>query len=492
MSRLPRSIVLLLLAGGLALLAGCGESDSTAPEEPPAVAEEPEPLAPEPAPPVEEPPATGAPAEPPATQEPEAVPEEEGSVAEPADSLGPFDVEDLAKMVLPLEELGPEARALGPDEDESGFIDSDEAADDTTDPEDVAADIEAAGWLGGYDLAATDFDALTGDEELVGAGTRVSLFEDAEAASAFLAKEVADLERLSGEVISFGLRLARVETFPIEGLGDEAVAIVGELTFEYAESGGFFVTSLIFRSDSLVASVDLGWDDQRDALGEVKRIARALDERIKAVLADEISEATVELPPEEEQPVEGEFAPPPGAPDLSLMTLSSDDLPEEFTVESEGYVDPEGSVSTYNRAFEAATVGSIGQSEVGLLSTRVDLFESEARASFFLGRVATSISAEGFAEGFARSFAEDANFEVEAIDSELVALEGVGDQAAGVRVTLDGPTGTIDIVQIFFRVDRTVNFILAVGGEGRVQTADLVVLAEAMVTRIQRGLLVTV
>ena len=65
-------------------------------------------------------------------------------------------------MVVPKDELGPEARGLERDED-SGPSDNAAGAEDTLDPNDTARDLRSAGRIQGYDLYFTGFSALVGD-----------------------------------------------------------------------------------------------------------------------------------------------------------------------------------------------------------------------------------------------------------------------------------------------------------------------------------------
>jgi hypothetical protein len=103
---------------------------------------------------------------------------------------------DLAIMVLPQEDLGEEFADLQID-DESGFVDNEEAADDTVDPDDTADDLERAGRINGYQLNFSIGEAevvrvLQAGEGVILVGTEVELFDDADSASDYLAKQVED------------------------------------------------------------------------------------------------------------------------------------------------------------------------------------------------------------------------------------------------------------------------------------------------------------
>ena len=209
---------------------------------------------------------------------------------------------DLAIMVLPQEDLGEEFAGLEI-EDDSGFSDSEEAADGTIDPDDTAEDLEQAGRINGYELSYSDpvLSALEAGVGVIEVTTEVDLFRDAGAASDHLAKQVSDWQQLEGEEIEAGLTLEKVEKFAVDGLADEAVGLRGRVSFAEVQ---FYQTVVAFRLDRLVGAARLAekagvipealswgiaagycFDDRDDPL------AVALQERIAAegfdaVLAD--------------------------------------------------------------------------------------------------------------------------------------------------------------------------------------------------------------
>ena len=86
-----------------------------------------------------------------------------------------IDQADLAIMVVPPAEFG-EEYADTPVDPDSGFADSDEAADDSLDPADTGQDLEEMGYQTGYGLSVFDYTLAPLDEGgAYGAGTGVEL-----------------------------------------------------------------------------------------------------------------------------------------------------------------------------------------------------------------------------------------------------------------------------------------------------------------------------
>ena len=229
---------------------------------------------------------------------------------------------DLAIMVLPQEDIGEEFADMEIDDD-SGFVDSEEAADDTIDPEDTADDLEQAGRVNGYSLGYETpdwFSALLAGAGLLAVGTDLDLFEDAEAASDFVLKQINDYLSLEGEEVEVGVTLEKVDVFEVEGLADEAMGVKARISFGDLE---MYVTFVGFRIDRLLGSASIGRADDADVLSQVEDIVRALEERIEGVLLGDISGTPVPVPQAEE---EAAAAPPSeGGPDLAARMPEQSD-----------------------------------------------------------------------------------------------------------------------------------------------------------------------
>lgn len=202
---------------------------------------------------------------------------------------------DLAIMVLPQEELGDEFGDLAITTT-SGFLDSEEAAGATIDPDDTADDMERAGYVTGYRLvyvAADVLSVLEAGEGVIRLSTQVTLFRNPSAASDSMTKRLDDYRRLEGTEIADGLILEDTETFAVEGLADEAVGTRGRFRARDAE---WYGTTVAFRLEQLVGHVLQYRPDDTNVDSEVQEIARALEQRIEGVLLGDIGGRPVPLP----------------------------------------------------------------------------------------------------------------------------------------------------------------------------------------------------
>jgi len=387
---------------------------------------------------------------------------------------------DLAIMVLPQEDLGEEFADLEIDED-SGFVDNEQAADGTIDPPDTADDLEQAGRINGYELGyeAPDwFSVLEAGQGVIAVDTEVVLFEDGPAASEFLAKQVDDSLRLEGEEIQTGITLEEVETFQVVGLADEAVGQRRRISFGDAQMYG---TVVGFRLDRLLGSAAIVRADDANVNSQVEAIARALEQRIEGVLLGDIGGMPVPVPQAEE---EATVAPPSeGGPDLAAMALSLDDLPDGVSIDHEGYVEDEDTVASYEREFDLGLV-SIGSSRLMSLESEVDLYENAAEASSALTGFEFIATSESAGDLLAPVISEAAGFEVTNVRLEPVPTVGLEHDSVGFRVSFDMALGRYEMIGIFIRVDRAVGSVSLMGLAGKVDSTDAVPLAEAMAARM--------
>jgi len=205
---------------------------------------------------------------------------------------------DLAIMVLPQEDLGDEFADLQIDDD-SGFKDNEEAADETIDPDDTADSLERVGRINGYELLYSDpsLSALEAGVGVIELATEVDLVMDAGAASDHLAKQVEDWQRLEGEQVEAGVTLEKVETFAVKGLADEAVGLRARASFGDLQ---WYETVVAFRLDRLVGAAYAYRVDDANINSQVEAIARALERRIEGVLLGDIAGTPVPLPQADE------------------------------------------------------------------------------------------------------------------------------------------------------------------------------------------------
>ena len=212
--------------------------------------------------------------------------------------------EDLAAMVLPQRDLGSLASGLALDQD-SGRTDNRKAAEETFDRRDTGSSLARAGRVEGYRATYTRAANSRGRSQMgVLVSTEVELFRDEEGASAYLEKQMNDLEGLRGKTVE-GARFIETEAFEGEAVGEEARGLTA--TFLAGETP-VFLKLVAFRRDRLVGSALVLLDRERELSGELQQIARALDDRIQGVATGEIKEDAVSLPPPTKQKADATVA----------------------------------------------------------------------------------------------------------------------------------------------------------------------------------------
>ncbi len=204
------------------------------------------------------------------------------ATATPRPGAGGISDEDLASMVPTKADLGDdfagfqEAAALDTNEERL------EAADD---PEDEEKDQETFGRVTGYDRQLTASPStLQADAPLL-IQIGVTLFEDDDGASGYLADDVKDVEARVGRT-DLGLLLEAVDPFTVPPLADESLGLRSRASVP-PEQGGpetLYVTYFWFRRGRIIADVALARVDDTDISQQAQTIASLLDERIQQVL----------------------------------------------------------------------------------------------------------------------------------------------------------------------------------------------------------------
>jgi hypothetical protein len=185
---------------------------------------------------------------------------------------------DLARMVKK-EHLGPLARGLRLDPEESGRYSNAREASESTDPKDSAKSLAKDGRVTGQYLG---YSASSGRSQLgvVFVSESVELFRTNEAASANLKDVLADLKRSRGRTRN-GAKIVRIEEFDV-GTGDEAVGL--QMTVRYpAQRTTLFATVTGFRRGRIVGSTAAFLRRDLVVTGDVERMADALDQQIVRV-----------------------------------------------------------------------------------------------------------------------------------------------------------------------------------------------------------------
>jgi len=391
--------------------------------------------------------------------------------------------DDLATMVLPQEEYGEASKDLEIDP-QSGFEDSDEAANDTLDPEDTGDDLKEAGFVTSYSLRFEDpaFSALEEGKGILDVSSTVDLFEDEAAAAAYLAKQLGDYRRFEGEEVEPGTTLEEVEEFVVEGIADDATGLVLHVSFADSD---IYATGVVFTVGRLRAGTGITEADDRDVTADAQRIGRALAERIEGVLLGDVDETPVPIP---EGRVDGAEENAPSEPPFPhRMALSLDDLPEGIKIEREGYVADDQTESSYEREFDLA-LGSIGASEFISLENDIALSQDEFQASGYYAALEALFTGEDAVDFLGPAFSAGAGFEVGNVTAEDLGLSDVGDESFGVRAAFDTPLARFDGIIVSARVGRAMGTLVITGLAGEVAAADIVDLSEKMVARMEAEL----
>lgn len=355
--------------------------------------------------------------------------------------------EQLAVMVLPRDELGaPEGFEL--DAEDSGRMNSREAADWTTDPNDNAADLRQDGWLSGYELTYSNPDrgvSYERGEGVIMGDSTVQLFDTETSARAQLVQEIRDLERFRGKDVD-GVRLARFETFDLD-VGDEAWGI--EITAR-ARGVTLHGTGVFFRSGRLIADTGFLHVDEAGRHDEAVAAARALESRIERVLAGDLHAEPVPLPEQEQKQALVRRA------QLAKMTLALEDLPAGARLVQQGRGSNGRNFVSYYRTFDVENT-FVGSSHLMFVRAQTNVFESTASAESMLREIATSKGRAEFARGVLLGFERQTGARPSNVDVD--PLPRAGKDATGVVVTFDLPGGRYRTATVVVRSGRSVAIV---------------------------------
>ncbi|MFQ5880683.1 MAG: hypothetical protein ACE5IZ_11005 [Dehalococcoidia bacterium] len=211
------------------------------------------------------------------------------------DTVREISDDELALMVLSLEDFGADFADFQLDED-SGLMTAEQKADDDFHPEDEAQDLLRFGWASGYEESDFDPEAIEEGSGLFFVSSGVDLFDTAEGAAGYFADLRAELSDLPGTTDE-GATVGQVETFDAD-VADEAVGAHISISFEDGD-GSFhsWAGALFFRRGRLMGSVFIGSFEQRQFEERLKGLARRMEERITSVLAGAaVSEGTLLTP----------------------------------------------------------------------------------------------------------------------------------------------------------------------------------------------------
>ena len=360
----------------------------------------------------------------------------------------------------------------------SGYVDNEASADDTIDPSDTTADIEAQGRLDGYEVSFSEPVVTFGF--VLSSG--VDLFDSPESAQAFLQRQISDFRRLAGTEIEQGVTLTAFEEFEAPNIGSDAVSsrITASIVGFDKDITNHFVT---WRRGPVVAVVIVVAFDNEDRSVTAGRLARRMDLPIDGVLAGKIFVTPVAEAPSgtaEERALKEGF-------DLSAMLLTLLDLPDGAVITEDGYVEESDAISRYGRGFKPeAQVIMIGSSDLVGIQAAVELFATplDARGPVLVFR---GLDPQVFGELAGPAFAESLGFVPENITFESLNLPPIGDASAGFLMKVTAGDLGVDSHLTFFSAGRVRAELIVVGTTGGVALEDTVALAELIVQRIQQN-----
>jgi hypothetical protein len=202
------------------------------------------------------------------------------------------------------------------------------------------------GRITGYSVGFTEPAQTSPADRLINASTVLDLFRSQAGATRFLAHVASEFRPFHGK----RLDLDHVSTFPVSGLrGAQGVHLRVR-----TPSLTTWVTSVQFQNGTVAANVGLVRTDDRDLRDDARRLAAALDRRIRGVLTGSVQDSPLPKP----TPKLGGLGRPPGGPNPALMAIRSTDFVSPLEVRSQFYKRNSADLSEYVRSFGNVTVGS--------------------------------------------------------------------------------------------------------------------------------------
>jgi hypothetical protein len=390
-------------------------------------------------------------------------------------------VEDLALMVLPREELGPQYAAFGLDPD-SGFESNQEVIDDDEcDTADEAADVEAFGRQMGYEQAYFSEAAVSGGTGVFFVGTEVVLHESAEGARGDFRDGLEELRQEVGTTCN-DVTVVSLDEFDVSGMGDEAHGIT--LVVEYGIPPGDRITAFLTMVGLVRGRLEgFAWIaslDDSDRTGEVLDLARKLDRRVVATLEGDGGQ-------------EADYA-RGGEDDLSLLanrSLRLADMPPGFYLHDSSLLrledalssiadDPQSDPEFARRRLESWGFVLANEQQYVNDDSR-DLFDIEVRVWLLEDQ-------DGAENAFLDGAPGISNPDIEA--QELTDFPTFGDESIAFRLSgrFADATGTeieVEGFDVTMRLDRYLASVITIGPAGRSSRAEAERLAVTLEARIR-------
>lgn len=393
-----------------------------------------------------------------------------GGDSELNEAIASLRTRDLDVLVLPASEIGRLARGFQVDPG-SGPIDNATAAENSINPDDTERDFERKGRISGYSLDYSNPNAET--DGVFQVGTTVSLWEDAAKAAASLKEALEEFQSFEGEEVD-GVVLAKVETFNVSGLGDEARGVRIEL--EVVGFGSFYGTAVYVRMGRLGLNSNLLALDEEDYEQDVVTMARRHVQWVTDVLKGEIDPDPVTIP----EPVE----PGPDGPPLDAVSLQASDLPDGFVETERGFntTNPAG-IYDYTSTYESVSeYAPIGNSLIASIENNIIVYDTSIEAQAFIGAIAGLLEGDSGAEFMLQIF------QAEGVPANRVETErrdiDFGDQTVAVTARADTDLGNVILSFILVRTGATVTTFIVVGDADTYDLQDIGPIVEDVVDRV--------
>jgi hypothetical protein len=362
----------------------------------------------------------------------------------------------LAAMVLPAEELGPEVAKLEVDDD-VGVVDNRQAADDSLDPDDTGKSLRGEGRLLGYKLSYSHPKLASANTKgVLGLGSLVEVLEGPVDAAQYLHARLNDYERFKNAVPGF--KLSGYSTF--EALvGDEAGGEQVKLTVRGVLTG--YLTDVYFRRGRIVGSVEIVRTDREDAQEEALELATELDSRIQAVLSGELKVEPAKTPTKANEVSASELA------KLPSRTLKGEDVGPGVVAVAEGRLqddDYEG----YYREFGDVLVGG---SHLIKLRAVTELYRSK-KAAELAHRIRTEeVGRRIFAQAVVERFGDETGVRPTNVTTRPLANPGPG--LSGMVVSFELVGAKFRMVAVFMRSGQLIQSVIGICRANQFDPRDL-------------------
>jgi hypothetical protein len=201
------------------------------------------------------------------------------------DTAGDITSDQLSRMVLAINDFGPEFSGFGADQ-KNGPQNVQTASDQDFDPADERADLEAAGFAAGH-RNLYQRQANTG---AFFAGSGANLFASTEGAGKYVSDSRAELTEYLGKTIG-SLTIKSSSPFDVQ-VADEAVGANQNIDIEASDGSTITVwyTAVLFRRGRLtgvvaISAIGPGESEQERLQDQVETLASTMNERMRSALA---------------------------------------------------------------------------------------------------------------------------------------------------------------------------------------------------------------